>query len=207
MYGIFAHILMIFRANVGKYSSTMEHMGFIWFYMDLLLSLHWPMIVGIWYILVYCPLWEVWGLHMVTHTVSQHPVDLFTPFTLYAKALHYVRIKQPDFNQSTLLIGLFLNRTGLLVRSFLKPKLRYISNKFLPHSVNTSKLIFWTFSPYFLHNEISCVWPWLAVTWLNPFPSGNAGHSQRWAEAGSWTYRHMLVGGFKHDHRKTIGKP
>jgi hypothetical protein len=49
-------------------------------------------------ILVYCPLWEVWGLHMVTHTVSQHPVDLFTPFTLYAKALHYVRIKQPDFN-------------------------------------------------------------------------------------------------------------
>ena len=29
MYGIFAHILMIFRANVGKYSSTMEHMGFI----------------------------------------------------------------------------------------------------------------------------------------------------------------------------------
>ena len=79
---------------------------------------------------------------MVTHTVSQHPVDLFTPFTLYAKALHYVRIKQPDFNQSTLLIGLFLNRTGLLVRSFLKPKLRYIPNKFLPHSVNTSKLIF-----------------------------------------------------------------
>ena len=79
---------------------------------------------------------------MVTHTVSQHPVDLFTPFTLYAKALHYVGIKQPDFNQSTLLIGLFLNRTGLLVRSFLKPKLRYVPNKFLPHSVNTSKLIF-----------------------------------------------------------------
>ena len=26
------HILVIFRANVGKYSSTMEHMGFIWIY-------------------------------------------------------------------------------------------------------------------------------------------------------------------------------
>ena len=27
MYGIFTYIWVIFRANVGKYSSTMEHMG------------------------------------------------------------------------------------------------------------------------------------------------------------------------------------
>ena len=27
MYGIFTYISVIFRANVGKYSSTMEHMG------------------------------------------------------------------------------------------------------------------------------------------------------------------------------------
>ena len=28
MYGIFIYIWVIFRANVGNYSSTMEHMGF-----------------------------------------------------------------------------------------------------------------------------------------------------------------------------------
>ena len=27
MHGIFTYIWVIFRANVGKYSSTMEHMG------------------------------------------------------------------------------------------------------------------------------------------------------------------------------------
>ena len=27
MYGIFTYIWVIFRANVGKYTSTMEHMG------------------------------------------------------------------------------------------------------------------------------------------------------------------------------------
>ena len=30
MYGIFTYIWVIFRANVGKYSSTMEHMGFVY---------------------------------------------------------------------------------------------------------------------------------------------------------------------------------
>jgi hypothetical protein len=29
MYGIFTNIWVIFRANVGKYSSTMEHIGTI----------------------------------------------------------------------------------------------------------------------------------------------------------------------------------
>ena len=28
MYGIFTYIWVIFRANVGKYSSTMEHLGY-----------------------------------------------------------------------------------------------------------------------------------------------------------------------------------
>ena len=31
MYGIFTYIWVIFRANVGKYSSTMEHMGMLFF--------------------------------------------------------------------------------------------------------------------------------------------------------------------------------
>ena len=31
MYGIFTYIRVIFRANVGKYSSTMEHMGMLFF--------------------------------------------------------------------------------------------------------------------------------------------------------------------------------
>jgi hypothetical protein len=30
MYGIFTYIWVIFRANVDKYSSTMEHMGFVY---------------------------------------------------------------------------------------------------------------------------------------------------------------------------------
>jgi hypothetical protein len=30
MYGIFTYIWVIFRATVGKYSSTMEHMGYKW---------------------------------------------------------------------------------------------------------------------------------------------------------------------------------
>ena len=30
MYGIFTYIWAIFVVNVGKYSSTMEHMGVIW---------------------------------------------------------------------------------------------------------------------------------------------------------------------------------
>ena len=29
MYGIFTYIWVIFRVNVGKYSSTMEHMGYL----------------------------------------------------------------------------------------------------------------------------------------------------------------------------------
>jgi hypothetical protein len=36
MYGIFTYIWAIFKANVGKYSSTMEHMGYKSIFMDII---------------------------------------------------------------------------------------------------------------------------------------------------------------------------
>ena len=57
MYGIFTYIWVIFRANVGKYSSTMEHMGITNMYEALLLYNYYELLLTInhcYYLLLTC---------------------------------------------------------------------------------------------------------------------------------------------------------